>query len=188
MAYPDNVYPADPDFPALTTSTRFGIDFWNVSTSYITDITAAMSLISENDGHLKLGAGKTISWTGGSDTMSESGGSLVVPEVEVTSTLTLTSLTAGDDCTVAGNVSAATGGSTTVSGNLVANGDPYDRTDVTVTTQTLDQVGEPDDPTDNDECKMWSDNGVSNDVGDLMVKLKHGGSTKEKVLVDFSAI
>ncbi len=189
MAYPNDRYPSSPDFPTPSTGIAFDIDFITVAAAYVSDLTSNMSDISTDDGNLRLASGKTISWTGGSDTISASGSplSLQFSELEILdgalTNLTTVDLDVSNDAIIKSGDLVYVGGDVTV--NAVTR---RDETSVSVTTATIEQYPEPDDPTTDDEAKIWSDDGTDNIVGDLMAKVRHDGATKTVRLLIFNSV
>jgi len=88
MAYPDSVFPADPDFPVITDAVALDSDFFSVVTGYITDITTDLARLSDNGGNIDIAIDKAIKWNA-TTWIDVSGGDLRVSgDLNVTGTLT----------------------------------------------------------------------------------------------------
>jgi hypothetical protein len=74
MAYPENTYPTDPDLPAPSNQVTFDVNLYNVITGYISDISDALSSISDNSGNLDLASGHYIAWVNVAKAMMGYGG------------------------------------------------------------------------------------------------------------------
>ena len=74
MAFPENSYPTDPDLPEPSNQVTFDVNLWNVITSYITDIAAALAGVSDNDGNVNLASGNYIAWVNIAKTLKGLGG------------------------------------------------------------------------------------------------------------------
>lgn len=74
MAYPENSYPTDPDLPEPSNQVTFDVNLYNVITSYLSDITDALSAISDNSGNIDLNSGHCIAWVNIAKAMWGAGG------------------------------------------------------------------------------------------------------------------
>lgn len=183
MAYPSNRYPDDPDFPAATNRQGFDVALYDVITAYITDITAEMSAVFDNDGNIALAADKTIKW-GGVSYLAWSSSKVQAAALEIPDGWTYGTLAVGGDMTTSGDLTIGSGGTMTLSGDLDVTG----QIDVDIISGTLElaQVAEPDDP-ESRASVLWCSNGTgAGDAGDIMIKLNHDGTVKTTTLVDHS--
>jgi len=179
MAYPDNRYPADPDFPTASNQNEFDVNFLTVVTEYITDLTDSLSLM--NASNIYLDAGKSIQWNDVSF-ITENAGTLETDYMSIDN-LSFTNLTITGDI----HVDSATIGTLNIANEC------YVQTkllcaEVTGDEIVLRQTAEPADGTLNDdEAVIWLSSGSGiGDVGDIMIKIKHGGVIKSDTLIDFA--
>ena len=168
-------------FPAVVNSTDFDLIMYNRITNLITDLTAQLGGISDQDGNISLGGSKTIGW-GGVPQISWSDPKVQVKRLEIPSPWSYTALTVGGDVTVSNDATVTN--TLTLAGNLSVAG-AIETNFVTDTTITIAQIAEPDDPPD-EHSVMWLSNGTGiGDVGDLMLKIQHGSVVKSTTLIDF---
>ena len=175
-------FPTAPDFPNITVQAGFDYDWYSEVTSYITDLTTYLALITDNDGNIDLGSGNTIEW-GSSAKISYVNGKAQIASLEVDNDWTYATLSIGDDLSCEAQAVVST---LTLSGNITIAG-YISTTNITDDTVTVAQIAEPDDPPEGDAV-MWCSNGTGyGDVGDICIKITEA-STKSDTLVDFSAI
>ncbi len=171
-------------FPAVVNSTDFDLIMYNRIVDGITDLTAILAGIGDQDGNISLAAAKTIEW-GSVSKLTFSAAKVQVDLLEVASPWTFGTLAPTGDTTVSNDATVDVGGTLTLSGNLSVVGVitvPL----ITDTTFTIAQIAEPGDPPD-DQAVMWCSNGTGiGDVGDIMLKIQSGSVVKSKTLVDFA--
>jgi len=173
----------DSAFPAVINTTGFDVAMYNRIVDGITDIAAAMAQISDQSGNIILGSAKTINFDG-TPQFALVAGKVQVNELTVTNTWTYGTLAIGDDCVTSNDLTVDAGGTMTLTGNLVVTG-KIDVDTVTGSSLTIAQIAEPGDP-ENAHGVLWCSNGTGDgDVGDIMVKIRHGGVVKSTTLVDF---
>lgn len=170
-------------FPAVVNSTDFDLIMYNRIVDGITDLTAILAGICDQDGNISLAAAKAIEW-GSVSKLTWSAAKVQVDRLEVASPWPYGTLAPTGDCTVSNDATVGGGGTLTLSGNLVVTGVitvPL----ITDSSFTIAQIAEPDDPPD-EEAVIWCSNGSgAGDVGDIMIKIQHGGVVKSKTLIDF---
>jgi len=173
----------DSPFPAVVNTTDFDLIMYNRIVDGITDITAAMAGVFDADGNISLAAAKAIEW-GSVSKITWSAANVQIDRLEVASPWTFGTLAPAGDCTVSNDATIDAGGTLTLSGNLSVVG-VIDTDWIADSTFTIAQIAEPGDPPD-EHSVMWCSNGTgTGDVGDIMLKIQHGGVVKSTTLVDF---
>ena len=174
----------DSAFPAVVNTTDFDLIMYNRIVNGITNMTAAMASIFDADGNLSLAAAKAIEF-GSVSKIAWSAAKVQIDKLSVGSPWTFGTLAPGGDCTVSNDATIGGGGTLTLSGNLTVVG-VIDTDWIADSTFTIAQIAEPGDPPD-EHSVMWCSNGTGEgDVGDIMLKIQHGGVVKSKTLVDFA--
>lgn len=183
MAYPDNTYPADPDFPEITIQAKFDLNWYNVATAYLADICEALVVIRQD--YIKLSASGTIGWEG-DPKISWNGSAVVIEDLEITEAdCALGTISIGNWIVCADTVTINGGVTLEIALHLGIQG-AINVDTVTDSVIELEQIAEPDDPTTT-RTVIWLSNGTgSGDAGDLMCKLRYDGVTKTTTLVDFA--
>lgn len=173
----------DSDFPAVVNTTDFDLIMYNRIVDGITDMTAAMAGVTDQAGNISLAAAKAIEW-GSVSKITWSASKVQIDRLEVASPWTFGTLAPAGDCLVSNDATIDSGGTLTLSGNLSITGIITAPT-ITDSTFTIAQIAEPGDPAD-EHSVIWCSNGTgAGDVGDIMLKIQHGGVVKSKTLVDF---
>lgn len=174
----------DSAFPAVVNTTDFDLIMYNRIVDAITDMAAVIPVLFDSSGDLKLGASKAIKF-GTVSKISWDGSNVLIDRLKITSAWNALGIAPGGDCTVSNDATMETARTLTLSGNLSVAG-AIEVDTVTGSTFTLAQIAEPDDPAD-EHSVMWCSNGTgAGDVGDIMLKIQHGGVVKSTTLVDFA--
>ena len=183
MPYPDNRYPDSPDFPAVTNQADFDLNLYNVITAYITDLSAAMDVITGTDGNINLAAAKAIEWAS-SAKLTWSSSKVQGDTLAVDSPWSFGTLAPAGDCDVSNDLTIGAAATMTLSGNLAIAG-KIEVDTITDSSITLAQIAEPVDPADG-KTVLWLSNGTGvGDVGDIMIKIQHNSVVKSTTLVNF---
>jgi len=185
MSYPDSRFPTTPDFPAVSIQAKFDVDWYTVTTEYITDIVAALAIIPGATDDIKLSASGAIQW-GDSSKITWSGSAVEIADLEINEvTWDFGTLVVGDDMFLSGTLTTDVGVTLNISSHLAISG-AINVDTVTDSVIELAQVAEPDDPTTT-RAVLWLSNGMgSGDAGDIMVKLRYSGVTKTTTVVNFA--
>jgi len=169
-------------FPPTTNAAKADLDMYNRIADGITALTAAMAGISDNAGNISLASGGAIKW-GSVSKITWSSSKVQIDRLEVPSPLTWGALSPGGNVVVSNDI--AVGASTfDLTGNLAVVG-AIRAPAANSSTLVMTQIAEPSDPAD-EHSVMWCSNGTgTGDVGDIMLKIQHGGVVKSTTLVDF---
>ena len=184
MAYPDDSYPTAPSFPTAADDIIVNDDLYGVMTSYIEDISSDLATVTDEDGNIDLAAAKWIEWDGNKTIWSDSG-TITVDDLKVTTELRITGEYTGTDTTVTDHVDITTylditsGASVSVGGTITCD---YVQRNYHI----FNEATAPGNPA-NDYAVFWMDDGGVG-LGDFMVKITEGGSTKTATLLDWSAL
>jgi len=182
MTYPNNVYPADPDFPISHEDVPLGPDFYTATITYLPALVTDINLFVDHIGNIEIAADKGIEWDG-TERIALTGGEIEFTALQVNTELVVDTITVGD---------------LTCTGDLIVGND-LDASDITVTgtvtmdfldrgKHTLSQIAEPGDPADNTAILWLSDSTGAGDEGDLMCKITEGGGTSTFTIADYSAL
>ncbi len=185
MAYPSNIYPAAPGFPAGHKDIPWGEDLYTAISAYIPAMVTDANLIFDHEGNIELGAAYGIKW----DTttrISLSGGEIAFTSLSITTALigtaiTLTNCAVTGDIDVTDRLTISAGGNASVTGSTTCDyvlRDIYD----------LTSAAEPSDPAD-DNAVLWLSNGTGyGDNLDFCCKTTEGSGTNSFTIIDFSAL
>jgi len=171
-------------FPPSTDAAKAGLAMYNRIVDAITDMTAVMNGVSDNDGNISLAAAKAIEW----DSVSKitwSAAKVQIDTLEVPSPWTYGTLLVTGDAVVSNDVTLIFGGALVLTGNLAVAGIIH-VPGIEHSPLTIAQIAEPGDPED-EHSVMWCSNGTGvGDVGDIMLKIQHGSVVKSTTIVDFA--
>ncbi|KKN28535.1 hypothetical protein LCGC14_0853320 [marine sediment metagenome] len=170
-------------FPAVTNQAPFDEVMYNLITQIITDLSAVVPVVFDSSGDILLAAGSVIKF-GGVTKVTYSAPDLIFDKLEVLDDFSHAAIAPSGDVTVANDATLQSTRTLTIGGNLVV-AEAIEVDTVTGSTFTIAQIVEPDDPAD-EHSVMWCSNGTgTGDVGDIMLKIQHGGVVKSTTLVDF---
>ena len=174
----------DSAFEFVTNAAPTDYTQYNRIVNAITDLTAILAGLSDQAGNVTLAAAKDIEWDG-TPYLTWSAAKVQVDTLEITTAWTFGTLAPTGEATVSSELTIGSGGTMTLSGNLVITGKITSFT-VADSGITIAQIAEPDDPADNGQSVLWLSNGSgAGDVGDIMLKLKYDDMVKTTTLVDF---
>jgi len=185
MAYPDNRYPDDPDFPAGTNRQELDAPLLKVITAYLTDLVQHVNNVGLfASGNLSLLAGATITfeYPAGGAVITDNAGIIEIGDIHLasvdwaafTTTADLSLRSASIDKIIT-NLDCET---LAVPVRIACAEIGCDEWIVQQTAAT--------NPSNNDEALIWLSNGSgSGDVGDLMLKIKFNDSVTTLTLIDF---
>lgn len=173
----------DSAFPAVVNTTEFDLVMYNRIVNAITDMTAVIPVIFDSSGDIFLDAASVIKF-GGVTKVTYSAPDLIFGTLEVLDDHNVGTVSPTGDVTTIGDASLDNTRTLTLTGNMTIAG-AIEVVDVSGASFTLAQIAEPDDPAD-EHSVMWCSNGTgAGDVGDIMLKIQHGGVVKSTTLVDF---